>query len=150
MKRHGRAPCMHTSQLTFVTLLYNNNLQIPTCDQLLAISFLQHFRAMGAKQLICCLGPSPAPAPVPSSSPSPAPSLAPAPSPRAPNVKFRVLIIGRANAGKTSILQRVCNTTQSPVIYRSDPSGTRRQVCAQSQWRFQSHHRPSRLISNPQ
>ena len=30
---------------------------------------------------------------------------------------FRSLIIGRANAGKTSILQSVCNTTQSPVVY---------------------------------
>ncbi|KAF5353995.1 hypothetical protein D9756_006983 [Leucocoprinus leucothites] len=35
-----------------------------------------------------------------------------------PKIKFRVLIIGRANAGKTSILQRVCDTTDSPVIYR--------------------------------
>ncbi|KXN83935.1 hypothetical protein AN958_00799 [Leucoagaricus sp. SymC.cos] len=35
-----------------------------------------------------------------------------------PDIKFRVLIIGRANAGKTSILQRVCDTTQSPEIYR--------------------------------
>jgi hypothetical protein len=35
-----------------------------------------------------------------------------------PNIRFRVLIIGRANAGKTSILQRVCDTTDSPVIYR--------------------------------
>ncbi|KAN0137719.1 hypothetical protein V8E53_004475 [Lactarius tabidus] len=35
-----------------------------------------------------------------------------------PKIKFRVLIIGRANAGKTSILQRVCETTDSPVIYR--------------------------------
>jgi hypothetical protein len=32
--------------------------------------------------------------------------------------RFRVLIIGRANAGKTSILQRVCDTTESPEIYR--------------------------------
>ncbi|KAH9024674.1 hypothetical protein EDB84DRAFT_1230362, partial [Lactarius hengduanensis] len=32
--------------------------------------------------------------------------------------KFRVLIVGRANAGKTSILQRVCNTTNSPIVYR--------------------------------
>ncbi|KAI9429323.1 hypothetical protein H4582DRAFT_2151539, partial [Lactarius indigo] len=32
--------------------------------------------------------------------------------------QFRVLIIGRANAGKTSILQRICETTESPVIYR--------------------------------
>ncbi|PVF95530.1 hypothetical protein CPB86DRAFT_710931, partial [Serendipita vermifera] len=31
--------------------------------------------------------------------------------------KFRILIIGRANAGKTTILQRMCNTTDAPVIY---------------------------------
>ncbi|KAJ7112362.1 hypothetical protein C8R44DRAFT_251870 [Mycena epipterygia] len=35
-----------------------------------------------------------------------------------PRVKFRVLIAGRANAGKTSILQRVCDTTNSPDTYR--------------------------------
>ncbi|KAH9169819.1 hypothetical protein EDB89DRAFT_2193581, partial [Lactarius sanguifluus] len=34
--------------------------------------------------------------------------------------QFRVLIIGRENAGKTSILQRVCETTESPIIYRRD------------------------------
>src|SRR6267142_5307372 len=43
-------------------------------------------------------------------------------------VKFRVLIIGRANAGKTSILQRVCDTTESPEIFSIDSSGDRRQV----------------------
>ncbi|KAG1808964.1 uncharacterized protein BJ212DRAFT_1484822 [Suillus subaureus] len=32
---------------------------------------------------------------------------------------FRVLIIGRANAGKTTILQRVCNTRKKPEIYNS-------------------------------
>ena len=37
---------------------------------------------------------------------------------RIPKIPFRVLIIGRANAGKTSILQRVCETTNSPTIYR--------------------------------
>ncbi|KAH9165298.1 hypothetical protein EDB89DRAFT_307655 [Lactarius sanguifluus] len=37
-----------------------------------------------------------------------------------PEVRFRVLIIGRANAGKTSILQRICETTESPVIYRGN------------------------------
>ncbi|KIJ99211.1 hypothetical protein K443DRAFT_624632 [Laccaria amethystina LaAM-08-1] len=31
--------------------------------------------------------------------------------------RFRVLIIGRANAGKTTILQRVCNTTEKPKIF---------------------------------
>ncbi|KAG0701060.1 hypothetical protein DFH29DRAFT_806811 [Suillus ampliporus] len=33
--------------------------------------------------------------------------------------RFRVLIIGRANAGKTTILQKVCNTTDKPEIYNS-------------------------------
>jgi len=41
-----------------------------------------------------------------------------------PNIQFRVLIIGRANAGKTSILQRVCDTTESPVIYRGGVRAT--------------------------
>jgi GTP-binding protein EngB required for normal cell division len=31
--------------------------------------------------------------------------------------RFRVLIVGRANAGKTTILQKVCNTTDDPEIY---------------------------------
>ena len=39
---------------------------------------------------------------------------------RVPKIPFRVLIIGRANAGKTTILQRVCETTESPVIYRAN------------------------------
>ena len=39
---------------------------------------------------------------------------------RIPELQFRVLIIGRANAGKTSILQRVCDTTNSPIIYRGN------------------------------
>ena len=30
---------------------------------------------------------------------------------------FCVLVIGRANAGKTTLLQRVCNTTEDPCIY---------------------------------
>ena len=37
---------------------------------------------------------------------------------RIPDLQFRVLILGRANSGKTSILQRVCDTTESPTIYR--------------------------------
>ncbi|KAI6125872.1 hypothetical protein EDD16DRAFT_381002 [Pisolithus croceorrhizus] len=39
--------------------------------------------------------------------------------------RFRVLVMGRANAGKTTILQRVCNTTDQPEIF--DAEG--REVC---------------------
>ena len=44
---------------------------------------------------------------------------------RAQNVRrlarrFRILIIGRANAGKTTILQRVCNTTEQPKIFNQE------------------------------
>src|SRR6266404_8007217 len=45
-----------------------------------------------------------------------------------PNIQFRVLIIGRANAGKTTILQRVCDTTESPTIYRSRGEDKREKV----------------------
>ena len=34
---------------------------------------------------------------------------------RAKYTHFHILIIGRANAGKTTLLQRVCNTTEDPV-----------------------------------
>ncbi|KAG2335676.1 hypothetical protein BDR05DRAFT_920661 [Suillus weaverae] len=33
--------------------------------------------------------------------------------------RFRILVIGRANAGKTTILQRFCNTRENPEIYNS-------------------------------
>ena len=36
---------------------------------------------------------------------------------RAKYTHFRVLVIGRANAGKTTLLQRVCNTTEDPCIF---------------------------------
>ena len=39
---------------------------------------------------------------------------------RSRTTHFRVLIIGRANAGKTTILQRVCNTTEQPKIFSRD------------------------------
>ena len=31
--------------------------------------------------------------------------------------RFRILVIGQANAGKTTLLQRVCDTTEDPCIY---------------------------------
>ena len=33
--------------------------------------------------------------------------------------RFRILVVGRSNAGKTTLLQRVCNTTELPDIYNS-------------------------------
>jgi GTPase SAR1 family protein len=36
---------------------------------------------------------------------------------RARYTRFRILVIGRANAGKTTLLQRVCNTTEDPCIF---------------------------------
>jgi len=36
---------------------------------------------------------------------------------RAKYTRFRILVIGRANAGKTTLLKRVCNTTEEPSIY---------------------------------
>ncbi|KAG1720622.1 uncharacterized protein EDB91DRAFT_1088755 [Suillus paluster] len=38
--------------------------------------------------------------------------------------RFRILVIGRANAGKTTILKRVCDTQENPEIY--DSSGEKR------------------------
>ena len=45
-------------------------------------------------------------------------SVSATPRRQTPEFCFRVLIIRRANAGKTSILQRICDTTESPAIYR--------------------------------
>ncbi|KAF8800038.1 hypothetical protein BYT27DRAFT_7200510 [Phlegmacium glaucopus] len=33
--------------------------------------------------------------------------------------RFRILVIGRANAGKTTILQKVCNTAEQPEIFNT-------------------------------
>ncbi|KAL4061789.1 hypothetical protein V8B97DRAFT_780042 [Scleroderma yunnanense] len=34
--------------------------------------------------------------------------------------RFRILIIGRSNAGKTTLLQRICNTTELPEVFNSE------------------------------
>ncbi|KAH9011139.1 hypothetical protein EDB84DRAFT_1279271 [Lactarius hengduanensis] len=64
---------------------------------------------------------------------------------RIPEVQFRVLIIGRANAGKTSILKRICETTESPIIYRKgeevtlDPSMDRGEHRIDDELVFSNH-----------
>jgi len=42
---------------------------------------------------------------------------------RAKYTHFRILVIGRANAGKTTLLKRVCNSKEDPVYreVRSQP-----------------------------
>jgi GTPase SAR1 family protein len=57
-------------------------------------------------------------------------------------VKFRVLIIGRANAGKTSILQRICGTTEDPEVYKRDPDGSLEEV------RYVASNRAFDLMAN--
>ena len=56
--------------------------------------------------------------------------------PRVPNIQFRILIIGRTKAGRTSILQRVCDTIENPEIYRVDSSGSRERVRSRSSLHF--------------
>ena len=41
--------------------------------------------------------------------------------------RFGILIVGRANAGKTTILRGICNTTENPEIY----DGNGKRVCIQ-------------------
>jgi len=52
--------------------------------------------------------------------------------PQIPDIKFRVLIIGRANLGKTTILQKVCDTTEGPMINRLISWATRDRVRSRS------------------
>ncbi|KAH9023271.1 hypothetical protein EDB84DRAFT_1509304, partial [Lactarius hengduanensis] len=65
---------------------------------------------------------------------------------RLPEIKFRVLIRGRANAGKTSILRRVCEMTESPFISRRgkritlDPSMDRGEHKIDDELVFSSHN----------
>ncbi|KAI6147661.1 GTP-binding protein [Pisolithus tinctorius] len=48
------------------------------------------------------------------------------------NIKrFRVLVMGRANAGKTTILQRVCNSTEKPEIFDGEGNKVRSYECSQ-------------------
>ncbi|KIM30905.1 hypothetical protein M408DRAFT_65389 [Serendipita vermifera MAFF 305830] len=46
--------------------------------------------------------------------------------------KFRILIIGRANAGKTTVLKRVCDTTEEPEVYNRHGERLDRSILAAS------------------
>ncbi|KDQ54556.1 hypothetical protein JAAARDRAFT_135344, partial [Jaapia argillacea MUCL 33604] len=65
--------------------------------------------------------------------------------------QFRVLVMGKANAGKTTILQKVCNTTDQPKIYNSKgkeidlstvaPSRERGEHNIENEMIFEANHR---------
>ena len=47
---------------------------------------------------------------------------------------FRILVIGRANAGKTTILRALCNATKEPLIF--DPTGKKVKYMVQVHVRY--------------
>ena len=53
---------------------------------------------------------------------------------RAECPQFRILIIGKANAGKTTILRKVCNAKPDakPVIYDGEGNEVRPKVCPEN------------------
>ncbi|KAG1827980.1 GTP-binding protein [Suillus variegatus] len=70
--------------------------------------------------------------------------------------RFRVLIMGRANAGKTTILQKVCNTTDQPEIYDTKGKKVRVMIYAMhpsiaDQWWRGNHNIANEMVfkSNP-
>jgi len=69
-------------------------------------------------------------APVPPAAPTPAVEIDQdeAAKLRAKYTRFRILVIGRANAGKTTLLKRVCNTTEEPSIYDKEKNLVRYQL----------------------
>ncbi|KAJ6484734.1 hypothetical protein C8R45DRAFT_999187 [Mycena sanguinolenta] len=64
---------------------------------------------------------------------------------------FRILIIGRANAGKTTILKKVCNSVEDPEIYDTDGNKIDPEIVKESAERGE-HEIKNQLIfkSNPQ
>ena len=47
--------------------------------------------------------------------------------------RFRILVVGRANAGKTTLLQRVCNTTENPEVFDGAGGKVNTALCATSE-----------------
>ncbi len=55
---------------------------------------------------------------------------------------FRILVIGRANAGKTTLLKRVCNTDEDPCIYdENNKNQVRCQYSSQFPWSYLLIHK---------
>ncbi|KAL4065653.1 hypothetical protein V8B97DRAFT_2105591 [Scleroderma yunnanense] len=63
--------------------------------------------------------------------------------------RFRILVIGRSNAGKTTLLQRICNTTELPEVFNSE--GKKVNVVVQGSLERGEHNIDDELIfrSNP-
>ncbi|KAG6914949.1 hypothetical protein DXG01_014286, partial [Tephrocybe rancida] len=59
---------------------------------------------------------------------------------------FRILVIGRANAGKTTLLKRVCNTTEEPCIYDDQGKNLLRETVARG---IHDINCPFSFASNP-
>jgi len=55
--------------------------------------------------------------------------------------RFRVLVVGKSNAGKTTLLQRVCNTTDLPEVFNANGEKV---GCLTAQY-FQMIHEYSQL-----
>ena len=47
--------------------------------------------------------------------------------------RFRILVVGRANAGKTTLLQRVCNTTENPEVFDGAGRKVKTALCIASE-----------------
>ncbi|KAJ7854367.1 hypothetical protein B0H13DRAFT_1728182 [Mycena leptocephala] len=63
---------------------------------------------------------------------------------------FRILVIGRANAGKTTLLKRVCNSVEEPEIYDEDGKKIKAKILKESMKRGE-HNIENQMIfkSNP-
>ncbi|KAG6914450.1 hypothetical protein DXG01_017183, partial [Tephrocybe rancida] len=62
---------------------------------------------------------------------------------------FRILVIGRANAGKTTLLKRVCNTTEEPCIYDDQGKNLLKETVAVIIRGIHDINRPFSFDSNP-
>ncbi|KAF8816638.1 hypothetical protein BYT27DRAFT_7127504 [Phlegmacium glaucopus] len=59
--------------------------------------------------------------------------------------RFRILVVGRANSGKTTILRRLCNTTGEPMIF--SPNGEKRTVNSTESAQLENYKGGQALVS---